>query len=38
LSIGVLLAAAAVASVLATLGPARKASRIQPAVALRITD
>jgi putative ABC transport system permease protein len=37
-SIGVLLAAAAVASILATLGPARKASRIEPAVALRITD
>jgi putative ABC transport system permease protein len=37
-SIAVLVAAAAVASVLATVWPARQASRIRPAVALRIAD
>ena len=36
--IGVLLAVSALASILATLGPARAASRIRPAVALRIAD
>ena len=37
-SIAVLVAAAAVASVLATVWPARQASKIRPAVALRIAD
>jgi putative ABC transport system permease protein len=37
-SITVLVAAAAVASVLATVWPARQASKIRPAVALRIAD
>ena len=37
-SIAVLVAAAALASVLATVWPARQASKIRPAVALRIAD
>ncbi len=37
-SITVLVAAAAVASILATVWPARQASKIRPAVALRIAD
>ena len=37
-SIAVLVAAAAVASILATVWPARQASKIRPAVALRIAD
>jgi putative ABC transport system permease protein len=37
-SIAVLVAAAAVASVLATVWPARQAAKIRPAVALRIAD
>jgi putative ABC transport system permease protein len=38
MSIGVLVAGAAIASVLATAWPARQASKIRPAVALRIAD
>jgi putative ABC transport system permease protein len=38
LTIAVLVAAAAIASLLATFWPARQASRIRPAVALRIAD
>jgi ABC-type lipoprotein release transport system permease subunit len=38
LTIAVLVAAAAIASLLATLWPARQASHIRPAVALRIAD
>jgi len=37
-NIGILVLAAAVASVLATVWPARQASKIRPAVALRIAD
>ena len=38
MSIAVLVAATALASLAATAWPARKASRIRPAVALRIAD
>jgi putative ABC transport system permease protein len=38
LELAVLLAATIGASLLATLGPARAAARIRPAVALRLTD